>query len=323
LIKNKFNRLFLLLSCLLLLNLNARAEEISLYTSQPLSDISSVIEKFQSLHQDIKVNVFRSGTSDIILKLSVEQKANKAKADLVLLSDSVAMEHQKTKDLLGTLDYGLLSSITHFDKICDADQYYCGTKIIATGIAFSKDVHNIHSWKDLLNKDLKGEIVIADPNYSGAAALQYSAFVHSNNQDLQSFYNRLRDQEIVIVPSNGQVLEYLTKGLKKVGVIVDFMAIRAKNSGTEIDFIYPSDGSVIITEPVAILASSAHKKAVHTFINFLLSKDIEPILKNQNYTNINQINDLSFKLLPYNPNLLVNNYEEDKEDFSKTFRITK
>ena len=297
------------------------AEELNLYTSQPLSDIKVIVDKFEQSNNGIKINIYRSGTSEIILKLLVQEKAAAPKADIILLSDTVSMEYLKSKNLLAYIDFIELGLTSEQSKLCDVHQYYCGSKIIATGIAYSKKLKNPPKrWEDLLDKAYINKIVIADPAYSGAAAIQFSIFTHSDNSNLSSFYKNLTKQKVTIVPSNGQVLEYISKGFKEVGVIVDFMAIRALKNGADIDFIYPKEGVMIITEPVAILNSSKKKTEALQFLGYLLSEEIHDILTKQEYTTINKLNNLPYKILNFNPKNLFETYENDKKKFHDLFR---
>lgn len=308
--------------CLIITNITCTyAQELNLYTSQPLNDIKVIVDKFEKSHNDIKINIYRSGTSEIILKLLVQEKAGAPQADIILLSDAISMEYLKSKSLLAYIDLSTLGLTTEQRKICDIHQYYCGTKIIATGIAYSKKLQNHpKSWKDLLGNAYINKIVIADPAYSGAAAIQFSIFTHSDNYNLSNFYKSLIKQKVTIVPSNGQVLEYVTKGFKEVGIIVDFMAVRALRNGAEIDFVYPKEGVMVITEPIAILNSSKKKAEALQFLKYLLSEEIHDILAKQEYTTINKLNNLSYKILNYNPETLLKTYESDKKNFQELFR---
>jgi iron(III) transport system substrate-binding protein len=49
------------------------------------------------------------------------------------------------------------------------------------------------------------------------------------------------------------------------------MALRAAQRGSPIEFIYPSEGVTVVTEPVAILAGTRNPIAARAFVDFVLS----------------------------------------------------
>ena len=70
----------------------ASAETLTLYTSQPEADANQTVEAFKKARPDIDVQVYRSGTSDILAKLAAEFAANAPQPDVLLIADAVSME---------------------------------------------------------------------------------------------------------------------------------------------------------------------------------------------------------------------------------------
>ncbi len=73
----------------------AFAGTLTLYTSQPDADAARTVEEFKKLNPDIDVQVYRSGTSDIMSKLAAEFSAGAPQADVLLIADAVSMESLK------------------------------------------------------------------------------------------------------------------------------------------------------------------------------------------------------------------------------------
>ncbi|MGH6862634.1 MAG: Fe(3+) ABC transporter substrate-binding protein, partial [Phyllobacterium sp.] len=65
----------------------AHAENLTLYTSQPDADAAKTVEAFRKVNPDIEVQVYRSGTSDIMGKLAAEFSAGATQADVLLIAD--------------------------------------------------------------------------------------------------------------------------------------------------------------------------------------------------------------------------------------------
>ncbi|HBN80419.1 MAG TPA: Fe(3+) ABC transporter substrate-binding protein, partial [Ruminococcaceae bacterium] len=101
--------------------------DMTVYTSQPEEDIKALIEAFNQKQPDIKVNVFRSGTEEVVSKILAEKKAGSVQADVLLVADAATFESLKSEDLLMSYESPELSGIK--SDYYDADHTYTGTKI--------------------------------------------------------------------------------------------------------------------------------------------------------------------------------------------------
>ena len=73
---------------------------ITLYTSQPEKDAQTLVESFNKKYPDVKVQIFRSGTEEIISKIMAEKKIGTIQADVLLVADDVTFESLKKQNLL-------------------------------------------------------------------------------------------------------------------------------------------------------------------------------------------------------------------------------
>ena len=105
------------------------------------------------------------------------------------------------------------------------------------------------------------------PLYSGAAAYLLSGFT-GEAQLGWDFFEKLKANNTVSVRGNGAVLKSVASGEKPYGMLVDFMAMNAKQKGSPIEFVFPDEGVPAVTEPVAIMTTAknvAGAKAVCRF----------------------------------------------------------
>ncbi|NLY21305.1 MAG: ABC transporter substrate-binding protein [Tissierellia bacterium] len=300
--------------------------EVVLYTSQPEEDIQEIIDAFNIENPDVKFNVFRSGTEEVVSKLLAENEMNNIQADLVLVADSVTFEALKAKDLLLSYDSKEASKIS--EDFVDADKMYYGTKILTTGIMVNKDVikSEINSFSDLLKPEYESQIIMPSPLYSGAAAYNLSLIKRTENLGL-GFYDGLKDNDVFVGQGNGSVLQSVISGEKGIGIIVDYMAIRSIAEGNNIQFIYPEEGSPIITEPIGIIKNTENPEAAKAFLDFLISEKGQKIASSQGYTPIREnvespegfkeLNDI--KVMKYDNLALYEAREKDKIEFAEKF----
>ncbi len=303
----------------------AFAGTLTLYTSQPDADAARTVEEFKKLNPGIDVQVYRSGTSDIMSKLAAEFSAGAPQADVLLIADAVSMESLKAdKRLLQFSE----ASLDGFEAgSFDPDRYYFGSKLITTGIAYNSAAdQKPQHWSDLEKPGYKGMVVMPSPLYSGAAAFLLSGFVASDNLGWK-FFEALKANEVVSVRGNGAVLKSIASGEKPYGILVDFMALNAKAKGSPVEFVFPEEGVPAVTEPVAILSSSKNPEDAKKFIRFILSDAGQQLALNQGYlpakTSVGKPawlpDGLTVKIMAIDTQKVLKNTDADKSRFTGMF----
>ena len=108
-----------------------------LYTSQPERDVTQTVAAFSAQHPGVKVEVFRSGTTEVMAKLAAEFAAGQAQPDLLLIADAASMEALKKDQRLLAYPEAQVAQLASGSY--DADKTYFATKLITTGIAVHSD----------------------------------------------------------------------------------------------------------------------------------------------------------------------------------------
>lgn len=299
---------------------------IRLYTSQPEADAQKLIEAFNKTYPKITVDVFRSGTEEVISKVMAEKQTNSLQADVLLVADSANFESLKKEDLLMSYASPELKGID--SSYYDADNTYTGTKIISTGIVVNTELikNKPASLSDLTKPEYKDELIMPSPLYSGAAAYNLGVIVRTEGLGW-NFYEGIKNNDIQVGKGNGSVLTSVVNGEKGLGILVDYMALRAKAEGAPVEFVYPTEGSLSVTEPIGILKNTKNPDLSKAFVDFILSDEGQKITSEIGYTPIKNGVEApkGFKSadmienLTYDISTLVNEREADKEEFTKMF----
>ena len=112
----------------------APSGKLTLYTSQPEKDAAQTTAAFKKAYPSVEVDIFRSGTTEVMAKLAAEFAAGAAQrrraADRRCRSMEIAQGQNR-----------LLPIPTPRPTACragafDADKTYFGSKLITTGIAY-------------------------------------------------------------------------------------------------------------------------------------------------------------------------------------------
>jgi len=281
--RRQFVAAALLLACGVALPAHAQDTKgkLVLYTSQPERDAAQTIAAFKRVRPGIDVEVFRSGTTEVMGKLAAEFAAGQPKPDVLLLADAATMEALKKDGRLAAYPQANVEGLAAGSF--DTDRTYFGTKLITTGIAYNTGAKTRPtSWADLTKPEYRGQIAMPSPLYSGAAAIMLGTMTTRNDLGW-GYFEKLKAADAVAVRGNGAVLNAVANGEKTYGVVVDFMAFNAKAKGSPIDFVFPAEGLPAVTEPVAIVKTAQNPAAARAFVDFILSDEGQKLAASMGY----------------------------------------
>lgn len=299
---------------------------LNLYTSQPEADAQKLVEAFNKKYPDVKVKIFRSGTEEVISKVMAEKKMGQVQADVLLVADAATFEQLKKQSILANYESPELKAIPA--ELVDKDHTYVGTKAIATGIMYNTDLvkEAPKSFKDLTNPIYKDTGIMPSPLYSGAAAYNLSLMTRTSGLGWD-FYKAMKDNGMLVDKGNGGILKAVSEGQKGVGIVVDYMVARAAKKGAPVKFVYPEEGSPLVTEPVGIVKGAANENLAKLFEDFILSEDGQAFTASIGYIPVRKgvkapegmksIEEL--KIMSGNLMELVENREADKKQFTELF----
>ncbi len=300
---------------------------ITLYTSQPEEDAQKLIDGFNEKCPDIQVDVFRSGTEEVISKVLAEKQAESVLADVLLVADNVTFESLKEQNMLQPYQSPELQGIPA-DYI-DKDHMYTGTKVITTGIVYNTELMDTppQAFSDLAGESCRNQAIMPSPLYSGAAA--YNLGVMTRTEGLGwEYFEGLKANGITVDKGNGAIQKAVVAGDKSCGILVDYMAVRSKNDGAPVEFVYPREGSPAVTEPIGIVNGTKHQELAQAFVDYVLSEDGQKLAAAIGYTpvksgvqapaGLNTIDQI--QLMSQDTTTLYQQRDADKQAFSQLFQ---
>ncbi|MDO5667964.1 MAG: ABC transporter substrate-binding protein [Alcaligenaceae bacterium] len=301
------------------------AKDLVLYTSQPVNDAQMTVEAFEKANPGVKIEWIRDGTTKLMTKFRAELTAGVVNPDLLLIADSVTLEQLKKEDLLASYDSP--EKANYDPSLYDQEGYYYGTKLITTGIAYHSEApHKPSSWYDLLKLEYKDLAAMPSPLYSGAALIHLSALT-TNDKFGWQYYKDMKTNGMAPQQGNGSVLTAIASGAKPYGILVDYLAIREKAKGAPVEFVFPTEGVSLVTEPIAILKNAKNQELARKFVDFVLSEAGQQLVVEQGYLPArNGVKSPKgfppreqIKLLPFDAAKSLENAETDKEQFAEIF----
>ncbi|MCD7059791.1 ABC transporter substrate-binding protein [Pelagibacterium xiamenense] len=299
---------------------------ITVYTSQPTEQMEAVVAAFNEDYPDITVEVFRSGTTEVMTRLQSEIAAGDVQADVVLIADAVAMTQLKNQGQLHTYADAPVENLPA--SVVDPDMTFFGTKLITTGIVYNTDLVEDApaSWSDLTTPEVASGLIMPSPLYSGAAVIHVGTMVQQPEFGWD-YYEMLADNGAIAGQGNGSVIEAVARGEKPYGIIIEYMALNAKADGSPVEFVFPAEGVSSITQPVAIIEGTDNLEAAQAFVDWQLSEAAQEQSVAQGYFPIYngveppagypQVSSLS--ILAADPAAMLEADEDNKRAFADLF----
>lgn len=299
---------------------------ITVYTSQPQEQMALVVEAFNQTYPDVEVEIFRTGTTELMSKLQAEFAAGSTPADVLLIADAVAMTQLKDDDRLLAYADAPVEGIP--EDVIDPDKTFFGTKLITTGIVYNTGMVDTAptSWDDLRAAEVAGSLIMPSPLYSGAAVIHVGTMVQQPEFGWD-FYEELAQNGAVAGQGNGTVIEAVARGEKAYGIIIEYMAMNAKADGSPVDFVWPDQGVSAITQPVAIVKGTDNEEAAKAFVDWQMSQAAQQQSVQQGYFPI--VAEVpapegypaldSLNILPLDAARLMKDDQANKEQFADLF----
>ncbi len=253
--------------------------KLILYTPVPIDVINKIKAEFEKRQPEIELNIFRSGTGEVMDRIYNEIDEGQIQADLIWVADFTVGEELKKKGVL--LSYGPPEAAEILDILKDKDGYYTAGRLLIMVVAYNTDNVTIKptGYRDLLNKKYYARIGHDTPETSGS--LLYFVGTLLQDEDFgEEFFKRL-EENLPQIQTSTQTTKKIADGELDMGITIDFTVrkLLKENPDAPIDYIYPTDGVVLVPSPIAIFKDTQHHQAAMLFVRYILSKEGQTLLR--------------------------------------------
>jgi iron(III) transport system substrate-binding protein len=239
------------------------------YTSTPIEQGQKIAKLFEDA-TGIKVEMFRSGGSAILRRFLQEQQAGRTAVDVMTTSDPAATAALARK---GTF---VAFKPKNFEKVVeegrDPDGHFVAQRLNLMTIYARSDkvspADQPKTWGDLTDAKYKGKLVMTDPSFT---ALQLTVVGMMSKNLGWGYYEKLRQNDTMIVQGNQQVSDNIKRGERLIAVgALDSYAADDRKAGHPIVTILPEDGTFVIPSPTAVIKGSPNPNAAKAFAEFMI-----------------------------------------------------
>jgi iron(III) transport system substrate-binding protein len=252
---------------------SAIAGEVVLYSSNSVDAINAVSEEFNKKYPDIKISSVRGSTGAMMQRIKAEAGAPKADIfwsggfSVLRLYQDYFLPYQSPETKSVQAGYKEGSGL------------WAGTNAHVMVIMVNKRALKgdpmPKTWSDLANPRWKDRLVVSDPEKTSSSLATLWGIEQSvGKEPLKGIA-----KNATIVSTASQVYDGVAKGEFAVGMTMEYAAQEYVAGGDkDIEIVYPSEGTFIAPEGMALVKNGPNPSDAKKFYDFLASKQAQEML---------------------------------------------
>ena len=295
-----------------------------LYTGMDTDEANQYAREFTKRYPFIKPEIFRSSGESVQTRFLTEHRANIHNADI--FQTSIVQVYQlKNTELLKK--YISEESHAYGEGFKDPQGYWTAFYLIPYVIGYNtrlvslKDVPS--SYEDLLHPKWKGQIALETEEYQWF----YHLIEIMGKEKGLAYMKKLAGQNLQLRKGHTLLAQLVAAGEMAMAVVVYSNRVeRMKNSGAPIDWVRFKGPTITAINAVSIPEKAPHPNAAKLFVDFVLSKDGQNLLRA--FRRIPARPDIlpdppsltkGLNLYPARPEGMIDNYKETVARFDEIF----
>ena len=245
------------------------------YTTMDIQNSKPVIDAFTKKYPFIRGDLVRLGGTAMVSRIIAEAQAGAQKFD-VAVGISPSYVPMREKNLIGPYLSTEFSSL--YDDLYDPKGYwatvYLNTLVLGynTKIISRNDLPK--TYEDLLKPQYKQKFIIDIENHD----VFYGLSQEWGQEKAVNYFKGLARQEPVFLRGNTNRANFVSVGERSMTFVYAQVIERMKQTGAPVDWI-PLEPVNVELNVAMLSAKAAHPNAGKLFIDYLLSKDGQELLK--------------------------------------------
>jgi iron(III) transport system substrate-binding protein len=259
----------------------ARGEgPVTWYVAQYATELANAVARaYSSRYEGLQVNVVRTTATVGYQRLTQELRAGAPQCD-VLSSTDVGhyIDLQKGNHLATYTPEAAAALLPQFRDIDPQKQFHVTSAGLIALVVNSNRMQGQTppaTWQDLTDPRWRGMVSTGHPGFSGYVAI-WAALM----QKLYgaSYFERLNANRPQVGRSIQDTVTVVTSGERAVAAGPTNTAFDSGARGNPVKVLYPTDGTVLISAPSAVLRNARNPNAARLFLDFLMSVDVSRLV---------------------------------------------
>jgi iron(III) transport system substrate-binding protein len=253
----------------------ARKEKIvNLYTSMETRESRLIADAFQQRYPSVTIDITRVSSNRLLQKIDTEHRAGSNLFDVVITS-GLEVRYLIKSGLIG--QYVSPEAKAFFADSKDPQgrwvDFYSSLRVFAYNTKQVPRDAAPKQYKDLLIPRWKGQIGLPSKEYSW-----FATAMRALGKDGPKFMEGLGKQKPNYRPSHVLVLQLVAAGEFNLGLVYQHQLDRYKKIAAPVE-LAPLPFATKNIHPMALAAQAPHANAAKLFINFVLSKETQTMVR--------------------------------------------
>jgi iron(III) transport system substrate-binding protein len=305
--------------------------KVTYYTAMDLSVAEPMAKAFEARYPGIKVAVERTGAERLFNRLGQEVSSNIKRCDVVNSSDAAHFVVFKRNGWLAPFVTPEIAETVAADQR-DPDGTYVNQRTHLSTIAYNSSLVKPEdapkSFADLLDPRYAGKLVKGHPGYSGTIMTATYQMAQALGWP---WFEKLAKQKVLQVQSATEPPKKIEAGERAIAVDgSDYLFWMSKERGAPIEVVHATEGSPLISNPMAVFASAPNPSAARLLVAWIMSGEGQEFIVNLSgqYPANQRVKAKagrpalsSIKTLPEDPVAVEKAAEEIKTRYAKIFKV--
>jgi iron(III) transport system substrate-binding protein len=252
--------------------------KITVYTAVPQNFIDALVPVFEK-DTGTSVEIIKAGSGELLNRLNAEKSS--PAADVLWSVDGTVIDFNP--DLFEAYDTAGSDALAKGMK--QSELWTPFTAIVMVFIVNEGKLNGMpvpKSWQSLADPQYKGMISSARAEASGSAYIQLANVLQAFETE-EAGWNVYEGMlgNFVLSDSSGAVPRFVNDGELPIGVTLEDAALRYVEGGGPVEIIYPSEGTAIAPDAMALIKGAPNADGAKAYLDFMLSEKAQKIVAEQ------------------------------------------
>lgn len=249
-------------------------DSLIIYTPQTEKDCEVLVDGFNELYPDCYVEIITGSAGELTARIIAE--AENPAGDVMVggLNQTDGMKYADYfAEYTSVNDAELMPAYQNNNGMYSYNFMVPVCFIVNTTMLNEMGIE-VKNYQDLLQPELNGKVIVADPNSSSAGWNNFSNILSCFGYDSDAtwdYMEKLMNNKLIVVTSSSTVYKSVGNGEYAVGLTAeDQAATLLRDGNTDVAIVYPEEGTSAFAFAGAVIKNCPHEAAAKAFLDYTL-----------------------------------------------------